>query len=171
MASPPFNAHNVRTTPLDFNAPGAVTAKTYHGLSIVVNSKHVGRIESWNPQVFNRGGQHIHELSHFTFGRPVDYVPGVAPSFTLQATRTEMWANEFELALGYKSVWADLIDQDRPFTIHEYLYKGTELYRIWVYSGCWFQDRNEEQAQATSEAPRMMVNATIAFVSRTRTTG
>jgi hypothetical protein len=101
----------------------------------------------------------------------VDYVPGVAPSFTIQATRTEMWANEFELALGYKAVWADLIDQDRPFTIHEYLYKGKDLYRIWVYSGCWFQSRNEEQAQAASDAPRIMVNATIAFVSRTRTTG
>lgn len=169
--SAPPNAHNVRTTPLDLGAAGAPMAKTYHGLSIVVNNKSVGRIESWAPQMFTRGGQHLHELSHFTFGRPVDYVPGVIPSFTASATRTEMWQNEFELALGFKVVWADLIDQDRPFTIYEYLFKGKDIYRVWAYTGCWFQNRNEENMQATSDAPRYLVNAEIAFVSRVRTVG
>ncbi len=138
---------------------------------MVVNGNVVGRIESWQPQMFNRGGQHIHELSHFTFGRPVDYVPGVATNFTLTASRTEVWQQEFEVALGYPAVWADLIDQDRPFEIQEYLFRGKDLYRVWVYSGCWFTDRNEEAKSATSEAPRFMVSSTIAFVSRKRTVG
>lgn len=174
MASPtPYatNAFGVRTKPLDFTADGAPTTKTYHGLAIVVAGKIVGRVESWQPQMYSRGGGHVHELNAFTFGRPVDYVPGVATNFTVQCSRTEVWNQEFEKALGFSAVFADLIDQDRPFSVHEYIYKGTELYRVWVYSGCWFQDRNEEAVQSTSDAPKYMVNATIAFVSRTRTVG
>ena len=165
------NNHDVRTNPIDFDAPGSVTSKTYHGLTIVVAGKVIGRVESWQPQMFNRGGQHVHELNNFTFGRPVDYVPGVATNFTVQASRTEVWYQEFEVALGFPAVWADLIDQDRPFEVHEQLYRGKSLYRVWVYSGCWFQDKNEDQATSTSDAPKILVNSTIAFVSRRRTVG
>lgn len=175
MASPtPFatNNHAVTSPGINFDAPGSVTSKTYHGLAIVCNGNIVGRIEQWNPSMFNRGGSHVHELNAFTFGRPVDYVPGVATNFTVSATRTEVWGQEFERTLGFSTVWADLIDQDRPFEIHEYLYRNmNQIYRVWVYSGCWFQERNEEAKSATSEAPRFMVNATIAFVSRRRTIG
>lgn len=164
------NAFSVRTTPIDFTAAGAPTTKTYHGFSIVVNGNIVGRVESWQPQMFSRQGQHVYELNHLTFGRPVDYVPGVNQNYTVTASRTEVWGQEFERALGFKTAWSDLIDQDRPFQVYQYIYKGRDIYQIWVYSGCWFQEKNEDPFQANSDNVRVMVNCTIAFVSRTRTT-
>lgn len=172
MASPsPYagNPHGVRVRPLDFDAPGAPTIKTYHGISIVVSGRIIGRIHSWNPQMYQRGGTPIYELSHLTFGRPVDYVPSVNTGYTISFTRTEIWNQEIEIAMGYPAVWADLIDQNRPFSIQEYLFRGSVVYRVWSYSGCWFTARNEEGFQDQPDAPRIMVNGELAFVSRVRT--
>lgn len=170
MASPtPFaaNPHGVRVRPLDFDAAGAPTIKTYHGISIVVNGRICGRIKSWNPQMFSRNGAHVYELNHLTFGRPVDYVPSVNTNYNLSVSRVEVWNQEFEIALGYPAVWADLIDQNRPFSIQEYLFRGSAVYRVWLYSGCWFTSRNEQAFSSEGDA-QVVVDGQIAFVSRTR---
>lgn len=170
MASPtPYaaNPHGVRVRPLDFDAPGAPTIKTYHGISIVVNGRIVGRIQSWNPQMYSRNGSHVYELNHLTFGRPVDYVPSINTNYNISVSRVEVWSQEFEIALGYPAVWADLIDQNRPFSMQEYLFRGSAVYRVWLYSGCWFTGRNEQGFTAEGDA-KTIVDGQIAFVSRTR---
>tara|TARA_R100000656_G_scaffold104176_1_gene76188 strand:+ start:229915 stop:230433 length:519 start_codon:yes stop_codon:yes gene_type:complete len=171
LASPvPFaeNAHGVRVRPLDFDAEGAPTIKTYHGISIVVGGRIVGRIQSFKPNMYTRQGNHVYEVNHLTFGRPVDYVPSINEGYNISVSRVEVWNQEFELALGYSAVWSDLIDQNRPFTIQEYLFKGNTVYRVWLYSGCWFTNRNEDGFESKGDA-QIKATGEIQFVSRTRT--
>lgn len=156
--------------PIDYTHPHSPSVKTFHGLSIVVNGRIIGRIQSWQPKMYSRTGAHVWELSHLTFGRPVDYVPGKGENYSISASRVEMWNNEFELAIGFPSVWSDLLDQDKPFTINEYLLRGATIYRAWAYNGCWFSSRTESAAEAESNAPKVMAEAEINFVSRLRTT-
>jgi hypothetical protein len=154
---------------LDSFAVDAPTAKTYHGLTIKVNNNVIGRIKSWQPTAYSREGNHVYELNVDSFGRPVDYVPGIATGFTVAFSRVELWREEIEVALGLTTVediFDDLTDQTRPFTIDEFLYRGTSLYRHWVYRGCWFQDRNEDGADAQGDGI-YTVNATIAYIQRT----
>lgn len=168
MPSPtPFgsNPHGVSVRPLDLTAENAPTTKTYHGLAISVNGKLIGRIQNWSPKMYTREGEHVYELSYLTFGRPVDYVPGIATGFEIDAERIEVWDEELELAFGYPAVWADLIDQNRPVNIQEYLFRGPDVYRVWLYTGCWFTDRNESQFEAEG-APSVMASASLSFVSR-----
>lgn len=164
------NPHGVTVQPLNFDAPGAPTIKTYHGLSIVVNGAVVGRIQSWQPQMYSRGGVHVYELNNNTYGRPVDYVPGKANNFTASVSRMEVWHEEFEIALGFPVVWNDLVDQNTPFTVQEYLFRGSAVYRVWSYFGCWFTDRNEGGFEAGGDSPQITASGSIAFVSRIRTT-
>jgi len=163
------NAFGIDVKPLDFTVPDAPTTKTYHGASIVVNSNIVGRITSWQPSgAYTRDVAHVYELSHVTWGRPVDIVPGRSTGYTIALTRVEVWFQELELTLGYPAVWNDLSDQDRPFTVFEYLFRGPTLYRVWRYAGCWFQDRNED-AQTSDGDGIFKCNATLMYVQRTRT--
>ncbi len=151
---------------LDSFALDSPSAKTYHGLTIQVNNRVIGRITSWQPTAYSRDGVHIYELNVDSFGRPVDYVPGVATGFTIAFSRVELWTEEIEIALGYGSlVWDDLTDQTRPFTIDEFLFRKDVLYRHWQYKGCWFQDRNEEAATSQGDAI-YTVNATVAYIQR-----
>jgi hypothetical protein len=151
---------------LDHSATDAPTTKTYHGLTINVNNRVVGRIKTWTPHPFTRAANHVYELNVDSFGRPVDLVPGVASDFNVAFARVELWNEELEIALGYTgNVWSDLTDQTRPFTIDEFLYRGTSLYRHWRYRGCWFTDRNEGEADSQGDGI-YMVNATVSFIQR-----
>jgi hypothetical protein len=164
------NKLGIRTVEIDFDAEGSPATKTYHGLAIVYNNQNIGRIQGWNPQMYSRAGTHVYELNSYTFGRVVDYVPGINQNYMISCSRVEMWNNEFEIALGYQSTWIDLIDQNKAFTITEALYRGTALYRQWVYKGCWFQDRNEQDFSAEGDA-KVVANASIAFITRQRVVG
>jgi hypothetical protein len=147
---------------------GATMAKTYHGISIAFNNHIVGRIQSWNPQMYTRSGNHIMEIGVRSWGRPVDFVPGPASGFTISCTRAEIWTQEIEKEAGYNTVWVDLREQKIPFTVYETLFWGTQPYRVWVYRGCWFTERNEDAftAQGTGE---VTANCTLSFLSRIRT--
>lgn len=163
------NAFGIDVKPLDFSVPDAPTTKTYHGMSIVAAGNIVGRIKSWQASgAYNRESNHVYEVSHVTWGRPVDIVPGKATGYTIALTRVEVWFQELELALGFPAVWNDLCDQDRPFTVYEYLFRGSNLYRVWRYAGCWFEDKNEEAVTSDGDGI-MSVTTTIKYVQRTRT--
>jgi hypothetical protein len=162
------NAFGVQTSSIDFTDPGSPTSMTYHGLAIVVQGNIVGRFTSWNPEgAYNRDGEHVYELNRVTMGKPVDYIPGKATGFTVSYGRTEVWDQELERTLGYPAAWADLTDQNRPFVSQEFLYKGTDPYRVWQYSGCWFRSKNPEGWTADGNYI-YRVSGQIAYVSRIR---
>jgi len=162
------NAFGIDVKPLDFTVPDAPTTKTYHGASIVVGGNIVGRITSWQPSgAYTRDVAHVYELSHVTWGRPVDIVPGRATGFQVSFTKVEVWFQELEIALGYPAVWNDLTDQDRPFTAYEYLFRGATLYRVWQYRGCWFNERTED-AQTSDGDGIFKATCTMSYVHRNR---
>ena len=136
----------------------------------MVNSKIVGRIDSWQPAgAYNRDATHVYELNYNTFGKPVDAVPGVARNFNVTYTRGEVWDQELEIALGYANVWEDLTDQNYPFTAQEMLFKGDTVYRCWSYFGCWFTEKNPNAWEAEGDG-KIKLNCNMIYVSRKRTT-
>ena len=75
--------------------------KTYHGLTIVNNSGQiVGRIQTYLPKFAQRALAHVYELNAFTWGRPIDIVPGIESGRTLSVSRVEVWTDEIEVELG-----------------------------------------------------------------------
>jgi hypothetical protein len=168
-AQPASNPNKVTVQPFAHASTDGVT-KTYHGTSIVINGRVIGRITSWQPTAYSREGNHVYELNAQTWGRPVDYVPGKATGFTIAMVRTEVWRDELELAMGFASVFDDLMDQTLPFECYEYLFRNNQLDKEWLYSGCWFQERNED-AQTSDGDAMFRVNATLAYVYRTRVGG
>lgn len=163
------NAFGITTPALDYTVADAPTTKTYHGASIVVGGNIIGRITNWNPSgAYTKAVNHVYEISNVTWGRPVDIVPGQNTGYNITFTRVEVWNQEIERTLGYPNVWDDLGDQDRPFTVFEYLYRGSTLYRTWRYAGCWFTERNEDQYDAAGDGI-IRANCTLMYVQRTRT--
>jgi len=156
-----------------------ITTKVYHGAVIKAGignnaSVTVGRIQSWQPTQYSRAGSTVREVHNKTWGRPVDYVPGIVEDHTLVFTRVEVWNEELELALGFnggqgagKSLFIDLADQTQPFTITEILHRGNSEARKWAYYGCWFTERNENEYAADGDG-KVVVNATVAYVWRNR---
>lgn len=172
MANPsPFgtNGFGVTSSSLDYTDPNNLQTMSYHGAQIVVNNSIIGRIQSWQPDgAYNRDGEHVYELSRVTIGKPIDYVPGKATGFTVSFTRTEIWNQELELALGFANVFADLTDQTRPFTVQEFLYQGQNVYRVWEYRGCWLKAKNPEAWTADGNYIHR-VTGQMAYVARIKT--
>lgn len=162
------NKFGVARANIDFSNAYAPTVQMYHGGSIVVNNAIIGRITNWQPAgAYTREGNHVYELNNNTWGLPVDYVPGRATGFNITFTRNEIWSQELEIALGWKSVWSNLTDQTFPFTAEEYLFKGQSLYRCWQHLGCWFQEKNPEAWAADGDGI-IKVSCNMAYVSRKR---
>ena len=162
------NAFGVTTAAIDYTQPGAPQTMSYHGAAICVGGNIVGRINSWHPDgAYSRDGEHVYELSRQTIGKPIDYVPGKATGFTVSFTRTEVWNQELELALGYPTVFADLTDQTYPFIVQEFIYQGATPYRQWQYSGCWLKSKNPDAYTADGNYI-YKVTGQLAYVSRIR---
>lgn len=165
------NAFSQTTEPLDYSDKYAPTAKTYHGIALVVNGNVLGRVQSWsNSGAYNREGNHIHELNNRTFGRPVDYVPGIATGYTISAQVAELWGAEIEIQTGSTNRYIDLISQTRPFQAQEWWFRGVAPYEVWTYLGCWLQDRNESEYSSTGDT-RVLSNFNFAYVARQHTAG
>lgn len=146
----------------------SLTTKVYHGVSIVAQGGVVGRIQSWQPDAYTREGVHLYELSHMQFGRPVEYVPGRATGFTIAVTRAEVWGSEMEKVFGYSELFNDLTDQNKPFDVKEFWFKGGEdatTSQCWVYTGCWFQNKNMDAITSDGDGITR-ISATLAYVSR-----
>lgn len=155
---------------------------TFHGVSIgagrdevggISGSKiaPVGRITSWQPQVYTRSAQHTYELGSTTFGRPVDLTPATNTGYSVSMSRVEVWEQEAEVAFGLTtsdSVFEDLMDQDRPFRADEVLLRNTTLYRHWRYRGCWFTNLNPNGYEAEAGDVRITRTGEFMFVRRSR---
>lgn len=163
------NAFNQVTEAIDYTDPHAPSVKTYHGIALAVNNKVLGRVQSWsNSGAYTREGEHVRELNNQTFGRPVDYVPGIATGYTISASVAELWGKEIEIQTGSSNRYIDLISQTRPFQAQEFWHKGVEIYEVWTYLGCWLQDRNESEYSVTGDL-RVVANFNFAYVSRVHT--
>jgi len=165
------NAYGVSVKQGAFKTDKGPKSKTYHGFAIVVNDNIIGRIQSWQPTFASREGTHKYELSYVSWGRPVDYVPGRQTGYTIAMTRTEIWNEEIEIALGLTTTgnpFADLADQQEPFSCEEQLFRSEAPYRTWKYNGCWLTGRNEEGFSAEGDAI-YTANCEIAYVSRIQT--
>lgn len=172
MANPsPYatNDFGVIAKPIDFTKDNTPTTQLYHGGTIVVNSKIIGRINAWQAAgAYTREGTHVYEVNAKTWGLPVDYVPGRATGFNITWTRSEIWDQELEIALGYGAVWENLTDQNYPFVARELLFKGSSLYRSWSYFGCWFTEKNPVELSAEGDGI-FSVSCAMNYVSRKKT--
>jgi len=164
MAQNPFG---VTVSPLDYGDQYAPSTKTAHGLTIMANNTVVGRINSWQPMSHSRTGVFVREINKDTWGLPVDYVPGMSNDTTIAMARAEVWGEELEVALGETAEYANLCDQTRPFKLYEYLYKGSSLYRVWVYLGVWFQEKQIDAITPDGDGV-YRTSPTVAYVSKKR---
>jgi hypothetical protein len=167
------NNFGTQVPKLDLNHPQAPTVKSFHGITLVANGQVLGRIQNWNTNgAYTRGGTHVRELNDRTFGRFVDYVPGVADGYTITATMAEVWGSELEIQTGGGQRYIDLISQVAPFTAQEYWFRGNlGNYEVWTYLGCWLRDANYNEYTNEGEDLRVIRNLTFAYVSRSRSAG
>lgn len=166
---PARNEYNV-TVP----ATSLELTKTYHGLSIInERGEIVGKVQSYNPVFAARAGSHVYELNAYTFGRPIDYVPGIESGRTLNCTRIEVWTDEMEVTFGPandvartgNAEWIDLCEQTRPFLFQEVIFKGNTQYKAWEYLGCWFKSKSLT-AYGAQEIPSVQAQSEMAYVIR-----
>jgi len=163
-----------------YDASRAGANMTFHGVSIGAGPENgggltggsiapIGRITSWQPQVYSRTAQHSFELSSTTFGKPIDLTPGGSSGYTVSMTRVEVWAGEAEVAFGLTdsdSVFEDLVDQDRPFRADEVLLRNVTLYRHWRYRACWFTGLNPNGFEAEGGDTRITRSGEFMYVRR-----
>ena len=163
------NRYGVLADQINWESQDSPTSKTYHGITISVNGAVLGRVQSWDTSgAYARGGEHVYELNNRTWGNPVDYVPGRWEGLTIAASVAELWDHEIEAQFGITNPGAqiaDLIEQTRAFTAHEFWFRGAATYRIWTYRGCWLTDRNETAFTQDGNA-RVMANFNFSYVSR-----
>lgn len=177
----PQNSWGVEVFTLADNARSQAN-QTFHGVSIGGGRdgsdglqkgtiSPIGRISSWNPQVYTRDAIHTRELSSTTFGRPVDITPGFNSTYSVSMTRVEVWQKEAEVVFGLTTadeVFEDLMDQDRPFSVDEVLMRGSTLYRHWKYRGCWFTNLNTNGFETEGGDTRIVRTGEFMFVRRSR---
>ena len=170
---PSTNQYGISAPRLDYEGHAGYVpeSKIWHGLSIAVGSGNdqvqVGRLQTWSPDAMTRQVTQKYELSAETFGRPVESVPGRAEGYTISTQRVELWENEFEKALGYPDVFADLMDMRWSVDLFEYKYRGNELYRLWKYPNCWINSLSE--GQPSSEGDGIYIaQASLNYLPRVR---
>lgn len=145
---------------------------TYSGLTIAVGGadgkpQAIGRIQSWNRDAMTRTMTMKWELSRESNGRPIEIVPGKADGYSISIERIEIWEQEFEIALGYPFVFADLMDMRWSVDLLEYKYRGDELYRLWKYPNCWINSLSE--GQPSSEGDGIYIaSASLNYLPRIR---
>lgn len=163
------NDYNVTTPLVELNI-----TKTYHGIAIInQDGQIIGRVQSFTPKAYQRDLTMVYELNPYTFGRPVDIVPGKESGRSISCSRVEVWEEEMEIALGPKedvarngnAEWIDLCEQTKPFVIQEALFRGNARYRSWEYLGCWFESKNFSGIEAEGDA-KYKVDCELKYVIR-----
>lgn len=163
------NPHGQITEPLDYTDVYAPTAKTYHGITLVVNGNVLGRIQNWVASgAYTRMATHVFELNNRQYGRPVDLVPGKGDGYTVTASVAELWGAELEIQTGASSRYIDLVSQVVPFVAQEFWFRGADIYETWTYTGCWMTDANEQEHSVDGDS-RVMRNFQFSYVGRFQT--
>ena len=166
---PASNDYKVQTPLVELNI-----TKTYHGIAIInSDGQIIGRIQSFTPKPYARDLTKVYELNPYTFGRPIDIVPGKETGRSISCSRVEVWDEEMELAFGPDSdnarvgnaEWIDLAEQTVPFILQEALFRGAARYHSWQYLGCWFESKTYGNIEAEGDA-KYRVDCELQYVIR-----
>lgn len=148
--------------------------KTYHGQTLISETGQIiGRIQSYTPEFAQRATKLVYEVNAYTWGRPIDIVPGIESGRSLNCERIEVWEEEMEIAFGSTddnarlggSEWIDLCEQTKPFIFQEALFRANNRYRSWEYLGCWFQSKTVSPYSAEGDA-EIKATAKMQYVIR-----
>lgn len=117
--------------------PVPVTAiKTSHAVSIRINGKTIGRIQTWNPSQ-TRGVVGAYELNAATSGEVVENVPGNIGGLNIRVDRFELYKEPMmEIWGGVR--WEMLTDQTNPLSVNEKWRFPDGTTETKVFVGCWF---------------------------------
>lgn len=92
--------------------------RTSHAISIRAANKVIGRIQSWGPSQ-GRDVKLKFEINAVGMGAPIEAVPGVATSQTLQVSRYDLFMSKMEEVWGLPAPLFMLTDQFNPIDIEE----------------------------------------------------
>jgi hypothetical protein len=149
------------------------STKTYHGLTLIRDGQIIGRVQTYTPKFAERAVNLVYELNAYTWGRPIDNVPGIESGRSLSVHRIEVWGEEMEIAFGpaedvnrnNRLEWIDLCEQTVPFVFQEALLKANTRYRSWEYLGCWFTSKDVDAYNATGDA-KIIATSNMSYVIR-----
>jgi hypothetical protein len=92
--------------------------RTSHAITLRAADVTIGRIQNWSPSQA-RDVKLKFEINAVGTGAPIEAVPGVATTQTLQVTRYDLYTQKMEEIWGMpKPLWA-LTDQHNPIDIEE----------------------------------------------------
>lgn len=92
--------------------------RTSHAVSIRANNKTIGRITQWSPSQA-RDVKLKFEINATGTGAPLEGVPGVATSQTIQIARYDLYTSKMEEIWGFPQPLYMLTDQHNPIDIEE----------------------------------------------------
>jgi hypothetical protein len=92
--------------------------RTSHAISIRAANKVIGKIQTWGPSQ-SRDVKLKFEINAISTGAPLEAVPGVATSQTIQVARYDLYLSKMESVWGLPQPLYMLTDQSNPFDIEE----------------------------------------------------
>lgn len=145
--------------------PPNTLVRTSHALSLRSRGVTIGMIQSWAPSMA-RAVTACHEINLAGDGAPVEKVPAVLSSLTLQVTRYDMYKRRMEAAFG--TVDFEMIShQSDPIQVMELWRHPDGSMEVWIYSGVWFSNIGRNFSATDSRV--VMVNATLEYTRKNRT--
>jgi hypothetical protein len=148
--------------------PPITQARTSHAITIRVNGKTIGAIQSWNTAQ-TRGLTQYYELNAETSGEVVETVPGNLGGQSLSVSRYDLYTDRMEEVFGARGVPARvdmLSDYRSSFDVFEITRFPDGTAEAIVYIGCWFSNIGRNHS---STGDRMvLVNATLQYTRKKR---
>jgi hypothetical protein len=92
--------------------------RTSHAISIRVANKIIGKIQTWGPSQ-SRDVKLKFEINAIATGAPIEAVPGVMTSQTIQVARYDLYMSKMEDVWGLPQPLHMLTDQNNPVDIEE----------------------------------------------------
>lgn len=142
--------------------PNTSTA-TSHGISIRVDGRTIGMIQTWVPSQ-NRPATPVYELNSATSGGVLEQVPGNVGGLTITVTRYDLFKSRMEEVWGFNMTM--LSDQINPIEVREKFLHPDGTTEVDVYTGCWFTNIGKNYG---AQGDRIInVNAALVYKNKVR---
>lgn len=135
--------------------------RTSHAISILVNTKVVGQIQSWAPTQ-SKTITATFELNSDTSGEPTENIPGNLSGLTIQVSRYDLFASKMEEVWGKSNNLWMLSKQLHPFVVQEKWKNPDNTTEYMNYEGCWFSQLGRNMSAQGDRI--VLVNATLNYV-------